>query len=162
VISLVVAASENGVIGVNNQLPWKLPNDLQRFKTITTGKTIAMGRKTFDSIGRPLPGRRNIVVSRRVDLSIDGCTVVNSLQGAIDAVVQNEELMVIGGADIYRQALPLAKRIYLTRVHAEINGDAGFPQLNVDEWREMACERHAADDRHAHPYSFVVLERVAT
>ena len=110
-ISLVVAVADNGVIGVNNQLPWRLPNDLQRFKSITMGKAIIMGRKTFESIGKPLPGRRNIVVSRRPDLVIDGCTVVNSVQSAIEAAGKEDELMVIGGADIYRQALPLAQRI---------------------------------------------------
>jgi dihydrofolate reductase len=160
VISLVVAVADNGVIGVNNQLPWRLPNDLQRFKSITMGKAIIMGRKTFESIGKPLPGRRNIVVSRRPDLVIDGCTVVNSVQSAIEAAGKEDELMVIGGADIYRQALPLAQRIYLTRVHADIQGDADFPQLDT-EWREVSCEQCAADERHAYPYSFVVLERVA-
>ena len=160
-ISLVVAVSDNGVIGVNNQLPWRLPGDLQRFKAITMGKPIVMGRKTFDSIGKPLPGRRNIVISRRVNLAIEGCIVVNSLQGAVDAVDRAEEIMVIGGADIYRQALPLAQRIYLTRVHAHIEGDASFPQLGP-EWREISCEDRASDERHAYTYSFLVLERVAT
>jgi len=161
VISLVVAVADNGVIGVNNQLPWRLPNDLQRFKAITMGKAIIMGRKTFESIGKPLPGRRNIVVSRRADLAIEGCDVASSIQAAIDAADGGDELMVIGGADIYRQALPMAKRIYLTRVHADIPGDAGFPQLGA-EWREVSCEDCMADERHAYPYSFVVLERVAT
>jgi len=161
VISLVVAVSDNDVIGVNNQLPWRLPNDLQRFKAITMGKAIVMGRKTFDSIGRPLPGRRNIVVSRR-DAEITGCTVVNSMQAALAAAQDSNETMVIGGADIYRQALPMAQRIYLTRVHAVIEGDAGFPRLNDQEWNEVSCEPHSADERHAYPYSFLILERITT
>jgi dihydrofolate reductase len=161
VISLVVAVADNGVIGVNNQLPWRLPNDLQRFKALTMGKAIIMGRKTFESIGKPLPGRRNIVVSRSPDLVIDGYDVVNSIQSAIDVTDHGEELMVIGGADIYQQALPMAQRIYLTRVHANIPGDANFPRLGA-EWREVSCEDCVADERHAYPYSFVILERVAT
>ena len=162
IVSLVVAMSDNGIIGVNNQLPWRLPNDLRRFKAITMGKPIIMGRKTFDSIGKPLPGRQNIVISRRSDLIIEGCLVVNSIDSALQSASKSDEVMIIGGADVYRQALPLAQRIYLTRVHADVQGDAGFPQLNMNEWRETSHEHHGADEQHAHAYSFLNLERTST
>ena len=157
-ISLIVAVADSGAIGINNTLPWRLPNDLQRFKAVTMGKPIVMGRKTFESIGKPLPGRQNIVITRSA-LHIDGCTVVNSLDAALQCANNSDEVMFIGGAEIYRQVLPHAQRVYLTQVHATIDGDAGFPQLNVNEWRETSRERHAADERHVHPYSFITLER---
>jgi dihydrofolate reductase len=160
VISLVVATSENGVIGSNNQLPWRLPNDLQRFKALTMGKPIIMGRKTYESIGKPLPGRQNIVITRK-QMDIAGCTVVDSIEAALRCTQGDDEAMIIGGAEIYRQALPQAQRIYLTQVHTTIAGDAVFPPLQLDEWRETLREKHAADDRHAYDYSFLVLERVA-
>jgi dihydrofolate reductase len=172
VISLIVAVADSGAIGINNTLPWRLPNDLQRFKAITMGKPIIMGRKTFDSIGKPLPGRQNIVITRRSDLHLTGCTVVTSVEAALQCARQGDEVncdeakdnevIIIGGAEIYKHALPHAQRIYLTQVHADIQGDAGFPLLNMNEWREVACEHHAADERHAHAYSFVTLERVTS
>jgi len=162
VISLVVAVADNGVIGSNNTLPWRLPNDLQRFKAITMGKPIVMGRKTYDSIGKALPGRQNIVITRRSDLIIAGCTVVTSVDAALQCTSESDEVMIIGGAEIYRSALPHAQRIYLTQVHADIQGDAEFPQLSTNEWREVAREHHAADERHAHAYTFVTLERVTS
>lgn len=158
-ISLIVAVADNDVIGVNNDLPWRLPNDLQRFKALTLGKPIIMGRKTFASIGRPLPGRNNIVISREAGLHIEGCTVVNSLDAALQCATDAVEFMVIGGAEIYKQALPRAQRVYLTQVHATIDGDAAFPQLSGLEWREVFREPHLPDERHAHAYSFVILER---
>ena len=161
-ISLVVAVADNGVIGSNNTLPWRLPNDLQRFKAITMGKPIVMGRKTYDSIGKPLPGRQNFVITRRSDLIIAGCTVVTSVDAALQCTSESDEVMIIGGAEIYRSALPHAQRIYLTQVHADIQGDAEFPQLSTNEWREVAREHHAADERHAHAYTFVTLERVTS
>lgn len=161
-ISLVVAVADNGVIGSNNTLPWRLPNDLQRFKAITMGKPIVMGRKTYDSIGKALPGRQNIVITRRSDLIIAGCTVVTSVDAALQCTSESDEVMIIGGAEIYRSALPHAQRIYLTQVHADIQGDAEFPQLSTNEWREVAREHHAADERHAHAYTFVTLERVTS
>jgi dihydrofolate reductase len=158
-ISLIVAVADNGVIGQHNGLPWRLPEDLKRFKALTMGKPIIMGRKTYDSIGKPLPGRTNVVITRQAALSLPGCTVVRSLEEACNCVVA-DELMVIGGADIYRQALPLATRIYLTKVQAEIRGDAFFPPLNMGQWHELSREDYAADERHAHAYSFLTLERV--
>lgn len=168
-ISLVVAVADNGTIGVNNGLPWRLPDDLQRFKFITLGKPVIMGRKTFESIGKPLPGRHNIVVTRNAGLKIEGCTVASSLDAALqcagddkaadDKNADDQEIMIIGGADIYRQALSRAQRVYLTQVHAVIHGDANFPQLNDVEWHEVFREHHLPDERHAHAYSFVILER---
>ena len=158
-LSLIVAVADNGVIGQHNGLPWRLPGDLQRFKSLTLGKPIIMGRKTFDSIGKPLPGRASIVITRQTSLELPGCTVVDSLVAALAAAGAAPEIMVIGGADIYRQTLPQAQRIYLTRVHAAVEGDAVFPALNLTDWREVAREDYPADDRHVFAYSFIVLER---
>ena len=160
-LSILVAVADNGVIGSGNQLPWRLPDDLKRFKALSLGKPIVMGRKTFDSIGRPLPGRLNIVISRQPGLQIPGCSVVTSLDEAIAAAQPAPEVVIIGGADIYRQILPQVHAIHLTRVHAEIAGDVMFPELNEPEWREVAKEYHPADERHAHAFTFSTLERVA-
>src|SRR5690349_11171181 len=123
-LSIIVAMADHGVIGAGNQLPWRLPDDLKRFKALSLGKPIVMGRKTYDSIGRPLPGRLNIVVSRKQNLEIPGCTVVSSLQDAIAAAGPAPEIVIVGGAEIYAQALPQVEMIHLTRVHATIVGDA--------------------------------------
>lgn len=159
-LTLIVAVADNGVIGRQNELPWRLPEDLKRFKALTMGKPIIMGRKTFDSIGKPLAGRTNIVVTRQSNLSLSGCVVVDSLTAALQAAGLAEEVMVIGGGEIYQQALLQAKCIELTEVHAAVDGDARFPALNTQQWREISREDHAADERHAHSYSFVTLERV--
>ncbi|MGE0114283.1 MAG: type 3 dihydrofolate reductase [Steroidobacteraceae bacterium] len=158
-LALIVAVADNGVIGQQNGLPWRLPGDLKRFKALTMGKPIIMGRKTFDSIGRPLPGRTNIVISRQSQLSLPGCTVVSSLPAALAAAGEVDEAIIIGGAEIYRQSLPLAGRIYLTQVHAAVTGDATFPALDTAQWRSIVREDYPADERHAHAYSFVTLER---
>ena len=160
-LSIIVAMADHGVIGAGNQLPWRLPDDLKRFKALSLGKPLVMGRKTYDSIGRPLPGRLNIVVTRQRDLEIPGCTVVSSLQDAIAAAGPVPEIVIMGGADIYAQALPHVEMIHLTRVHATIAGDAHFPTLAENEWREVASEYHPADDRHAHAFTFQTLQRVA-
>jgi dihydrofolate reductase len=157
-ISLVVAVAENNVIGHAGRLPWHLPQDLQRFKQITLGHPILMGRLTYESIGRPLPGRRNLVMSHDRQLQISGCTVVSDLDAAIAAAAATE-LQVIGGAKVYEQALPRAERIYLTRVHANVTGDTYFPALDPGEWIEVSREPRPADERHAYAYSFIVLER---
>jgi dihydrofolate reductase len=159
-LSFVVAAAENGVIGDGNQLLWRLPDDLKRFKAITMGKPILMGRKTYESIGKPLPGRTNIVLSRRRDLILPGCVVVDSIPAAIAAAGDVAELAVIGGAEVYAQALPSADLIHLTRVHASIEGDAIFPKLSSREWTERFIERHPADERHAYEFTFIELERI--
>lgn len=160
-LSIIVAVADNGVIGSGNQLPWRLPDDLKRFKALSLGKPVVMGRKTYDSIGRPLPGRLNIIVSRKPDLQIAGCRVVSSLAEAITAAGDAPEIVIVGGADIYRQVLPQVATIHLTRVHADIPGDVLFPKLAENEWREVATEYHPADERHAHAFTFSTLARVA-
>lgn len=159
-LSIVVAASENNVIGVRNELPWRLPDDLRRFKALTMGKPILMGRKTFESIGKPLPGRTNIVVTRQKDLSIPGCVVTSSIAQALERA-DAPEVMVIGGAQIYAEVLPDVSTIHLTRVHTSVEGDAHLPQLMPNEWREVSREEHPADEQHAYAFSFVTLERVS-
>ena len=159
-ISLIVAASENGVIGRDGNLPWRQSDDLRRFKAVTMGKPIVMGRKTWESIGRPLPGRQNIVVSRQPGLEIEGADVVTSPAAAVDVAAGANEIMIIGGSEIYALFLPLADRVYLTRVHAEVEGDARFPELG-DGWRLVSDERHAADDNNDHDMSFRGYERTS-
>jgi dihydrofolate reductase len=159
-ISLVVAVAENAVIGDGNALPWHLPDDLKRFKALTLGKPILMGRKTHESIGRALPGRLNIVMTRQPGADFPGCVVVNSWAQAKAAAGDAAELAVIGGAEIYAQALSSADIVHLTRVHAEIAGDARFPALPPDQWTERMIATHAADERHAYAFSFVELERI--
>ena len=158
-VSIVVATDEHGGIGLEGRLPWHLPNDLKRFKALTMGKPIVMGRRTFDSIGRALPGRVNIVVSRQSGLGIDGCVVVPSLEAALEAAGEADETCVIGGAEIYRLALPLAETLHLTRVHATVGADTFFPVIDAAEWEEISREDCPADERHAYPYSFVTLRR---
>jgi len=158
-VSAIVATDERGGIGLGGRLPWHLPNDLKRFKALTMGKPIVMGRRTFDSIGRALPGRQNVVVSRRPDLVIDGCSVVPSFAAALSAAADAPEVCVIGGAEIYRLALPVTRLVHLTKVHATVEADTFFPVLDAAEWEEIAREDHPADERHAYGYSFVTLQR---
>ncbi len=158
-VVLVVARARSGVIGRDNGLPWHLPDDLRRFKALTLGRPVLMGRRTFESIGRPLPGRHNIVLTRDLRWSAPGATVVRSLDEALAAAGDAPEIMVIGGADLYRQVLPLAHRIELTEVESDLDGDVHLAAFPSSEWRESAREAHAADDRHAWPFSFVTLER---
>ena len=159
-VSIIVATDERGAIGHEGQLPWRLPEDLKRFKAITMGKPIVMGRRTWDSIGRPLPGRRSIVVSRQAGLAIEGAEVVGSLEQALQAASDAPEACVIGGADLYRLALPMAEVVHLTRVHATVEADTFLPALDPSDWEEVSSERHPADERHAYPYSFVTLRRL--
>jgi dihydrofolate reductase len=159
VVSLIVAADERGGIGLDGRLPWHLPADLRRFKALTLGKPIVMGRRTWDAIGRPLPGRRSIVVSRQAGLVLAGADVAASLGQALELAGAAAETSVIGGAEIYRLALPLAQFVHLTRVHAVVDADTFFPALDAAEWEEIAREDHAADERHACAYSFVTLRR---
>jgi dihydrofolate reductase len=159
-LSVVVAADERGGIGHAGGLPWHLPADLKRFKAITMGKPIVMGRRTWDSIGRPLPGRRSIVVSRQAGLAIEGAEVVGSLEEALRVASDAPESCVIGGAELYRLALPMAGLVHLTRVHATVEADTFLPELDPSDWEEVSSERHPADERHAYPYSFVTLRRV--
>lgn len=160
-ISLIAAASENNVIGRDNDLPWHLPKDLKFFRSKTSGHPIIMGRKNYESIGRSLPNRLNIVITRQAGLEIEGCEVVGSLEEAIELGKQSDqdELFVIGGGQIYEAAMPLADRIYLTRVHAHVDGDVLFPELDESEWKQLSSEEHLADDDHEHAFTFIVYER---
>ena len=159
-ISLIVAAAENGVIGRQGELPWRLSDDLRRFKAITMGKPIVMGRKTWESIGRPLPGRHNIVITRQPGYAAEGCDVVSSVDAAIAASGDADEIMIIGGSEIYELFLRRAERIYLTRVHATLEGDARFMLPGTSDWRLVSDERHAADDSNEFDYSFRRYDRV--
>jgi dihydrofolate reductase len=158
-ISLLVARASNGTIGRDNALPWRLPADLRRFKALTLGKPILMGRRTFESIGRALPGRMNLVLTRDRAWSAPGVIVVHELNEALAQAGSAPELVVIGGADLFKLFLPLAERIYLTDVHARIPGDTHFPDLAEDEWRELEQTTHASDADHAHAMTFRTLER---
>ena len=159
-IAIVVAMAENRVIGRENRLPWHLPADLRHFKQLTLGKPVLMGRRTHESIGRPLPGRTNIVVTCDRSYTAPGCVVAHSLESALEAAAGGAEAMVIGGTELYRQLLPRADRIYLTLVHAEFVGDAFFPELAAGEWREAERTDRAPDEKNRWPYSFVRLERI--
>jgi dihydrofolate reductase len=159
-ISIVVAMDTRGVIGRDNGLPWHLPADLQHFKQTTMGKPILMGRKTHESIGRPLPGRSNIVITRDSGYRAAGCVVVNSIDAALAAAGDQDEIMVIGGADFYRQVLPRTDTIYLTRIHEAFDGDTCFPELNAADWREVERSDHTADAKNPHDYSFIRLDRM--
>ena len=158
---MVVATAANNVIGRGGELPWRLPEDLGRFKELTMGKPIVMGRRTFESIGRPLPGRRNIVVSRRPGLCLDGCEVSDSPDAALALAGQAEEIMVIGGQQLYEAFLPRTTRIHMTRVHETIEGDAFFPELPPDEWQVVWFEFHPATREQPLAYTFQTLERAA-
>lgn len=148
----------NLLIGNNNKLPWHLPADFAWFKRVTMGKPIIMGRKTFESIGRPLPGRANIIISRDPDLDIDGTCCVNSLQAACELEPESAEQMIIGGSSIYELAMPLVQRMYLTHVDAEFEGDAWFPEI-ADDWQKVSSERHEVDDKNSWGCEFAVYER---
>lgn len=159
-VELVAAVADNGVIGKDGALPWRIPADLRHFRERTMGHHVVMGRKTWASIGRPLPGRTNVVVTRDPQLRIDGCTVVGSLAAAIALAEAAGEtvVFVIGGGELYREALPRADRIHLTRVHADVDGDVRFPPLPPAQWVEVAREDHSNEPV---PFSFCVLERAA-
>ena len=159
-IVLIAALDRNGLIGRDNDLPWRLPADLGHFKRHTLGKPILMGRRTWESLGKPLPGRHNIVVTRDPGYRAEGATVVDSLDAALAAAGEAEEVMVIGGAAFYRAMLPRADRLLLTRIDAAFDGDTWFPEIDPDAWRETEREAHAPDERNPYPYAFVTLERV--
>lgn len=159
VISLIAAMAEGRILGRDNQLPWRLPADLKRFRAITWGKPVLMGRKTFDSIGRPLPGRLNVLLTRDVHYRTQGCLVVHSLAQAMEACAGSGELMVIGGASVYEQVLPLVQRMYLTLIHHTFPGDVYFPDFHYDAWRETQRIECQPDGDNPYRYTFVVLER---
>ncbi|ERJ60970.1 dihydrofolate reductase [Sphingobacterium paucimobilis] len=158
-ITLIVAAAENNAIGKNNQMPWHLPNDFKYFKKTTLGHSVIMGRKTFESIGKPLPERRNIVLTRDQQYNNPEIDVANSLQDVLTYCRDEREIFIIGGANIYQQVLPLAQRVLLTRVHATIDGDAFFPELPSTEWELISQEKHNKDEKHVYDYTFEVWQR---
>lgn len=158
-IALIAAMGRNRVIGQAGALPWRLPADLRHFRALTTGKPVLMGRKTFESIGRPLPDRTNVVVTRRFGFQAEGCRVFTDLDAAFEAFHDCPELMVIGGSSVYGQALPRATRLYLTLIDADFEGDAFFPEYDASSWTVTARSDHRADDRNGYDYSFLVLER---
>ena len=159
IISLIVAMDQNRIIGLNYTLPWRLPADLKYFKAITMGKPIIMGRKTHDSIGRALPGRENVVLSREAGYQAQGCTVLGSLEEVYQRFAGTDEIMIMGGADLYEQTLAKANRIYLTEVHAEVEGDTYFPDFDREIWEETERQDFKADEKNEYDYSFVKLER---
>ena len=156
-ISIIVAVSENGVIGKDNQLIWRLPNDLKRFKALTLGHPMIMGRKTFESIGKPLPGRTSIVITRNQDFKADGILVVHSLDEALTEArkIEQQEVFIIGGGELYKQALPIADKLYITKVETVTDGDTFFEISNPEQWEEIARTIHQADDRHIFSFNFV-------
>ncbi len=161
IISAIAAAAKNNVIGRDNQIPWYLPADLQFFKKTTLGHHVIMGRKSFESLGRPLPKRTNVVITRDPFFVATGCVVVHSLAEALALAKQNgeTEAFIIGGGEIYRQALPFLDRIYLTEVDAVVEGDTFFPETDMDEWQEVFREPHKADEKNEHDFTFRILER---
>ncbi len=158
-IVLVVAVADNGVIGRDGTLPWHLPDDLKFFKAVTMGKPLLMGRRTFESIGKPLPGRRNLVLTRGAAAFPAGVEAVASIDAALALLPDTPELCVIGGATLFAQTLPLARRLYLTEVHGAVAGDVHFPHWDRADWRETERREHPADERHLYAMSFVTLER---
>jgi dihydrofolate reductase len=165
-IAMIWAMASNGVIGRQNKLPWHLPNDLKYFKRLTSGKTVIMGRKTYESIGRRLPNRINIVITRANDFHAEGIKVVNSLPAALELAAAEtlisgaEEVIVIGGAEIYKLCLPLAERLYVTLVHADVDGDARFPEWDRQAYQEIGREDFSADGPNPYDYSFVVFDKI--
>lgn len=157
-VSIIVAISENHVIGKDNKLMWHLPNDLKHFKEITTGHTVIMGRKTYDSVGRPLPKRRNIIVTRQA-ISIEGCEVVNSIEAALALCKEEAEVFIVGGAEIYKQSIKLTDRIYLTLIHQKFEGDTFFPEIDTRDWKEVSREDYQPDQKNNLPYSFLTLQK---
>jgi dihydrofolate reductase len=158
IVSIVVAIAENYAIGKNNQLLWHMPADLKHFKNITSGHTVIMGRKTYDSVGKPLPNRRNIIVTRQ-DITIEGCEVVKSIEDALALCANEDEVFIVGGAEIYKLAMSKTDCIYLTIIHHSFDADTLFPEIDYMEWKETAREDHQPDERNKFPYSFITLER---
>lgn len=157
-LSIIVAVARNGVIGDKNTLLWHITEDMRYFRRVTSGHAVIMGRKTFDSLGRALPKRTNVVITRQ-NIEIEGCEVVHSLQEAIDMFPADDEVFIIGGAQIYREAMPIADRLYLTRVERDYQGDTSFPEWNIDEWRLSSQERFERGEEFDAPFSFEVYER---
>jgi dihydrofolate reductase len=159
IVSIIVAIAENNAIGKGNQLLWRMPADLKHFKNATTGHTVIMGRKTFDSVGKPLPNRRNIVITRNSDLKIDGVEVVNTLEKAIALCDQDEEVFIVGGAEIYKMAMSLTDKIYLTVIHGVFDADTFFPVIDPELWQETEVVDNTADEKNPFDYTFSTYVR---
>lgn len=160
-LSIITAMAANRVIGVENRLPWNLPEDLQHFKALTMGHHIVMGRKTYDSIGKPLPGRTTIIVTRNMDYAVPGCIAVNSIDAALTVSHGDSEVFFVGGAELYAQALPIADRIYLTEIKRDFPGDAHFPQFDLAQWHETSRDKRSTTGSEPYEYHFVVYDRKA-
>ena len=158
-LSIIVAMDDNQLIGKDNTLPWNLPADLGYFKRTTTGKTVLMGRKTYESIGRPLPNRRNVIISRNANFKAPGCEVVGAIKSALELVKEDDEIMIMGGASFYEQMLPSVNRLYITQIEGAYVGDAYFPSFNRDDFVETFRESHQPDEKNKHTYHFTILDR---
>jgi len=158
-LSIIAAMSANRVIGSNNDLPWRLPADWKHFKNLTMGHHLIMGRKTFESIGRPLPGRTTVVITRQTGYAPEGVLVAHSVEQALQMAAGDDEVFVAGGAQIYQQMLPRADRLYLTSVHEEFEGDTNFPEFEESDWELISEEGYAPDEKNHYPYSFLIYER---
>ena len=159
-ITLIAAAAENNALGKDNQLVWHLPDDFKRFKQITSGHYIIMGRKTFESFPKPLPNRTHVIITRQKNYKVDGCIVVNSIEDAIKACPKEEDVFIIGGADIYNQSIDFADKIELTRVHANFEADAFFPDINLNNWKLIFEEKHVQDEKHNFDFTFQTFVKV--
>jgi dihydrofolate reductase len=155
IISLVAAAGNNNVIGSNNKLPWKMPADMKFFMNLTLGHPVIMGRKTYESFGKPLRERRNIIISRDKNLSVSGCEVVHSLDDALKLVKEDREVFIIGGAEIYKQSMAIANKIYLTRIYHDFEGDSYFPYIDDTEWKEIKYTEQKTDEKNPYPFAFL-------
>lgn len=161
-ISIIAAMAKNRVIGCENKLPWNLPADLKRFKKLTLGHHIIMGRKTYESIGKPLPGRTSIIITRQENYKAPGCYVVNSIEDALKTASNDDEVFITGGEQVYKQTLNLAERLYLTLIGVDLKGDAYFPKFNEKDFELISRENHLRDKENPHPFSFLVYERKKT
>jgi dihydrofolate reductase len=159
-LSIIVALSENNVVGVDNKLPWHLSADLKRLKSITMGHHIIMGRKTFESFGKPLPGRTNVIITRNKKYKANGTIVVFSLREALEIAKKDKEAFIFGGGEIFREALPMVNKIYMTKIHQYFTGDTFFPELNRREWIEVTREDHQPDEVNKYSYSFITFEKI--
>jgi dihydrofolate reductase len=159
IVTMVVAIGENNAIGKNNELLWYLPKDLRHFKTITSGHTVIMGRKTFESVGKPLPKRRNIIITRNTEFAVEGAEVVHTIEDALELCKADEEVFIIGGAEIYKMAMKHTDKIYLTVVHENFEADAFFPEIDWNLWTETAAEKHLPDEKNNLSFTFSTLER---
>mgnify|MGYP003385870985 CR=1 FL=1 len=159
-ISMIVAMADNRAIGKDNELLWHLPKDFQHFKSVTMGKPIIMGRKTFESIGKPLPGRKNIVITRNNDFAAEGVVVVHSIDAALQESKEFDDVMIIGGASFYQQMLPKVSTLYVTVVHGQFEADAFFPELKSKDWEIIENIKHEVDEKHAYPFSFITYRRI--